>query len=161
MEIKKDMMTLQMKNVLSFRGKLDQKGLNDKRQEMYDIIKQLGVHPIYPEITTNFGSEQTENGLLIDMEILIPLDKDISHEVAVMNKEGLRFKPKFQLVNAVCISHVGNKEKIEDCLKELNKYMKVRNMRPITNQYSVPRKNPENPDEIIMDILVGVDPNIL
>ena len=160
MEIKTDM-NLQMKNVISFRGKFDQKGLIDKKQEIDDIIKQLGVHPIHSAITTTFGAVKTDEGQKMDMEILIPVDRDISHEVAMMKKEGLRFKPKFQLTNAVCIRHVGSEDKIGDSLKELKKFMEVRNMRPITTGYNIPQNDPEKPDEFIMDIMIGIDPNIL
>ena len=65
---------LQMKNVLSLRGKFDQNLLMEKRKELDDVMKKLNVHPIHPAITTTFGVEQTPKGTVMDMEILVPVD---------------------------------------------------------------------------------------
>ena len=152
---------LQMKNVLSFRGKMDQNALMEKRKEIDDLMKQLGVHPIHPAITTNFGKEETPNGPVMDMEILIPLDRDISHELAVLKLPGYRFKPLFLLANAVKLHHVGSADSLENSIRELYRYIQVRNMRPITTGYNIPQNDPDDPKDLIMDIMVGVDPNIL
>jgi hypothetical protein len=115
MEIKTEE-NLQMKNVLSFRGKLDQKALMEKRQEIDDLMKKLGVHAIHPAITTTFGVEQTDKGPVMDMEILVPIDRDISHELAMAKLPGYRFKPLFLLANAVRLHHVGNEASLESSI---------------------------------------------
>ena len=160
MEIKTEE-NLQMKNVLSFRGKLDQKALMEKRQEIDDLMKKLGVHAIHPAITTTFGVEQTEKGPVMDMEILVPIDRDISHELAMAKLPGYRFKPVFLLANAVRLHHVGNEASLESSIRELYKFIQVRNLRPITTGYNIPQNDPEDPKDLVIDIMVGVDPNIL
>ncbi len=152
---------LQMKNVLSLRGKFDQNLLMEKRKELDDVMKKLNVHPIHPAITTTFGVEQTPKGTVMDMEILVPVDRDISHELAVLKMPGYRFKPLFLLANAVRAHHVGNTDSLENSIKELYKYLQVRNLRPITTGYNIPQNDPDDPKDLIIDIMVGVDPNIL
>ena len=152
---------LQMKNVLSVRGKFDQNSLMEKRKEIDDMMKKLGVHPIHPAVTTTFGVEQTEKGPLMDMEILVPVDRDISHELAMAKLPGYRFKPIFLLANAVRLHHVGNEASLENSIKELYQFIKVRNLRPITTGYNIPQNDPDDPKDLVLDIMVGVDPNIL
>ncbi|MBR4344387.1 MAG: hypothetical protein IKP88_17080 [Lachnospiraceae bacterium] len=151
---------LQMKNVLSYRGNLNKEGLEAKRDEINALIKEFGAHAIHPAITTSHGIEQTDNGPIIDMEILVPLDRDVSTEVIRKKAPGYRFKPVFQLVNAVRIHHTGGTN-IEDSIKELYKYISVRNMHPITTLYNITINDPEDPKDLIVDLMMGIDPNIL
>ena len=152
---------VEMRNVLSYRGKVDQKLLMEKRKEIDDIMKRFGVRPIHPAITTTFGIEKTENGPIMDMEILVPLDKDISHEIAMAKIPGYRFKPHFLLANAVRLRHTGDTDTIENSIRELYKFMQVRDLKPITTCYNIPMNDPDDPKDLIMDMMVGVDPNIL
>ena len=46
MEITEDL-NLQMKNVLSYRGKVDQKTLEEKRKEIEDLIKEFHLIRMY------------------------------------------------------------------------------------------------------------------
>ncbi|MCR5206797.1 MAG: AraC family transcriptional regulator [Lachnospiraceae bacterium] len=152
---------LQMKNVLSYRGKVDQKLLMEKRKEIDDVMNRFGARPIHPAITSTFGIEKTENGPIMDLEILVPLDKDISHEIAMAKLPGYRFKPLFLLANAVRIRHEGSTETMENSIRELYKFIQVRNLKPITTGYSIPMNDPDDPKDLIIDFMVGVDPNIL
>ena len=160
MEITEDL-NLQMKNVLSYRGKVDQKTLEEKRKEIEALIKEFGARAIHPAVTTSFGAEQTDKGPIMDMEILVPLDKDVSHEVLKKNLPGYRFKPLFLLTNAVRIHHTGETSTIENSIKELYYHLKVRNMRPITTLYNITINDPDNPDDLVIDLMVGCDPNVL
>ena len=74
---------------------------------------------------------------------------------------GYRFKPIFLLANAVRAHLVGNTDSLENSIKELYKYLQVRNLRPITTGYNIPQNDPDDPKDLIIDIMVGVDPNIL
>ena len=150
-----------MKNVLSYRGKVDQKLLMEKRKEIDDVMNRFGARPIHPAITSTFGIEKTENGPIMDLEILVPLDKDISHEIAMAKLPGYRFKPLFLLANAVRIRHEGSTETMENSIRELYKFIQVRNLKPITTGYSIPMNDPDDPKDLIIDFMVGVDPNIL
>ena len=151
---------VQMKNVLSFRAQLDQKGLESKRIEINNVMNRFGVRPIHPAVTANFGPVDTDQGRLIDMEILTPINKDISHEIAIAKIPGYRFKPEFLLTNAVR-AHIEGAGLMEDAIKELYKFIQVRNLRPITALYTFFQNEPDDPKDLIIDLMIGVDPNIL
>ena len=159
MEIKEEM-NLQMKNVFSYRGKLTEKALAKKKVEIESLIKEFGAHPVHPAITTSYGADQNPAGPVIDMEVLIPLDKDVSHEVLVKNLPGYRFKPVFLLTNAVVLHHTGDAN-LEDSIKELYTYINARNMRPITTLYNITINDPDDPNDLVTDLMIGIDPNIL
>ena len=159
MEITEEM-NLKMENVLSFRGKVDKNTLAEKRNEIDKLIKDFGAHAIHPAITTSFGVEQTANGPIIDMEILVPLDRDVSREILVKQIPGYRFKPEFLLANAVRIHHTGASS-LEDSIKELYSYIQTRNLRPITTLYNITVNDPEDPKDLIVDLMIGIDPNKL
>ena len=159
MEITENM-KLEMKNVLSFRGSLTQKSLNEKIKEMEKLVKEFGAHALHPPITTSFGADKTAKEPSIDIEILVPLDKDVSHEVLVKALPGYRFKPVFTLTHAVKLHHVGNTP-LEDSIKELYSYLKVRDLDPLTTLYSITMSTPDKPDETFTDLMVGINPNKL
>jgi len=151
---------LRMTNVLSFRGKVDKQALTEKRDEINALIKEFGAHAIHPAVTTSYGTEETEKGPLIDMEILVPLDRDVSTEIIRKQLPGYRFKPIFLLTNAARIHHTGGSS-IEESIKELYNYIRVRNLRPITTLYNITINDPEDPKDLIVDLMMGIDPNIL
>ncbi len=160
MEIKEHQI-FEMKNVLSFRGKITQQTLVDKRTEIDSLIKEFGARPIHPPVTTSFGVEQGSGEPLMDLEILIPLDKDVSHEVLVKKLPGYRFKPVFLLTNAVMLHNTGSDISIEDSIKRLYSYISSRNMKPITTLYNITFNDPDDPKDLIVDLIIGIDPNKL
>ena len=157
MEIKENM-TLQMKNVLSYRGKMSQQDMMKKSQEIEQVMKEMGVVKAGPSATTTFSVEQGSSGPIMDIEILIPIDKEIKAPVEYT------FKPEIRLVNALMITHIGNPAGLENTLNELNAYIQKHKLPPITTGYNVTTKEPkarEELDTMEIDIYVGISPNIL
>ena len=101
MEIKENM-TLQMKNVLSFRGRMSQQEMVQKSQEIEQVMKDKGVVKAGPTATTTFSVEQSPAGPVMDIEILIPVDKGIEAPA------GYTFKPEILLVNALMANSDGS-----------------------------------------------------
>ena len=95
---------------------------------------------------------------MLDVEILIPLDKEISVSAPYM------IKPVFRLRNAVKIRHKGNPALMQNTANELMEYIKNKGLMPITAGYNVTVQEPTSPtdvDSLIVDIYVGVSDNIL
>ena len=67
-----------MEKVFSIRKKMTQQEIQQTLMDMGKTIKSLGVNKIGPLVTTTFAVEQTPTGPVLDMEILIPLDKGIT-----------------------------------------------------------------------------------
>jgi len=104
-------------------------------------------------VTATYAIENSSDGQRIDMELLIPLDRDISKEVSEELKQnrfdsGVRFLPELILTNAVKIKHKGNPSRIQDSLNVLNEYIVDKKLVPITVGYNVTVKQPKTPAEI-------------
>ena len=160
MEFKENQI-FEMKNVLSFRGKITQKILIDKRTEIDKLIKEFGAHAVHPPVTASFGVDHSSGEPVMDLEILIPLDKDVSHEVLVKQIPGYRFKPLFRITNAVMLHNTGAGISIEESIKKLYSYISSRNMRPLTSLYNITFNDPDDPKDLIVDLIIGIDPNII
>ena len=150
--------TLEMWRLLSYRAKMTQQELNLKSQEIAKLLEQSGAKKTGGAVTGTFSVEQGPNGPLMDVEILIPLDRDIPVPA------GYTWKPHFLLTNALLAKHHGNPATLQSTANELNAYMAEHQLVPITVGYNVTVKEAKTPaelDDMEVDIYVGVSPNIL
>ena len=150
--------TLEMHNVLSYRAKLTQQELQAKSLEIEQLLKDAGAKRAAPTATTTFSIEQGADGPVMDVEILIPLDREIAIPA------GYAWKQHFLLSNALRIRHVGNPATLQNTIDELNAYIAEHKLTPITTSYNVTVKEAKTPSEIDdmeVDIYVGISPNIL
>ena len=150
--------TLEMYNVLSYRGKMTQQELAIKSQEIEKILADMGAKKNGPVVSATYAVEQGATEAVMDVEILSPLDKE------VVVPEGFTWKKHFLLTNALMVRHVGNPMRLSDAINELNNYIVVNGLVPITNGYNVTikeAKTQQELDEMIIEIYVGISPNIL
>ncbi|QEN03560.1 hypothetical protein EW093_02205 [Thiospirochaeta perfilievii] len=92
------------------------------------------------------------------MEILIP----IKHSVKIDNTYLL--KKEFHLTNAIFKKHVGNPNLIQNTYNEMNTYIQVNGLQPITSGYNISVKDQTHGisvDEMEIDVYIGVNPNKL
>lgn len=152
MIIIKEYQTLELENLISFRGKILQNEIQQIGNEMEHEISINGCIKKGNPITAIYNSSEK----YIDIEILIPLDKPLD----VQNK--FSFKKKILIDNAVVGIHKGNPQYIDKSYNELNEYIINKGLVPITAAYNFTRvsdsKNIENTE---IDIYVGINPNIL
>lgn len=149
---------LEMKNVLSYRGEMTQQDVMMKSRELEEIIEKEGAVKTGAPVSTTYMIKDTERGQLLDMEILIPLDK------AIAVPKGFSIKEHFLLVNAIKICHKGNPALLQNTVNELNQYMAEHQLIPITSGYNVTVKDARDPselDQVEVDIYVGISPNKL
>ncbi len=150
--------TLEMNNVLSYRGKMTQAEIMEKSKEMDELMKAAGASKTAPVATTTFAIEQSARGPIMDVEILIPLDKSFALP------SGYVWKPHFLLTNALMIQHIGNPSTLQNSVNELNAYMMEHRLVPISTGYNVTVKEAKTPsemDNMEVDIYVGISPNLL
>ncbi|PWJ09666.1 AraC family transcriptional regulator [Ruminococcus flavefaciens] len=149
---------LEMTNVLSFRGKVTQQQLNEISKEIETLIKSNNAHKKGGSVSATYAVDTTGTIPLIDMELLIPLDKDFPVN------EPYRFKPVFKLKNAIKIRHEGSPVYLQNTANELMRYISEHGYTPATAGYNVTVKEPANQADInnmIVDIYIGVNDNIL
>ena len=160
MEIR-EKQVLEMKNVLSCRGAFNQAEVETVMKSMEAIIAENGAAKTGPTVSATFAVSQSDGMPVFDMEILIPVDKEL-----VFTSETITFKPLFRLTNALVIRHVGNPNTMINTITALNSYITENKLTPITSAYNVTVKEARYPSEIdsmIVDVYVGVreEENIL
>ena len=148
---------LELRNLISYRNKITQQQMAAIMNEMNEIISSYGAVKTGNPISTTFSVENNLSQPMMDIEILIPLNKTIPVP------SGYSFKPIFRLNNAVKVRHTGNPATLQQSADELMKYISEKKLMPITSGYNV-NLNEESKVDIenfSMDIYVGVCDNIL
>lgn len=145
---------LEFYNLLSFRGKIAHCSQDSVISKMIQLIVGQGASKNGPVITTTYSVEQTGNQLMMDIEVLIPVNKIIE----VTND--YTFKPHFRLENAVSLKHEGAPNNIQKSADKLMEYIYENKLTPITTGYNVFSDCNEG-EMINIDMYVGVSSNIL
>jgi hypothetical protein len=147
--------TLEMTNVLSRRGTFSQTELQVEMQKIGLLLKEKAVEKNGSVVTATFAIDVSGD---MDIEILVPLN----HAIFLPN--GYTLKPNFKLTNAVKIRHAGNPVHLQKSAQDINAYIADNQLIPITVGYNVVVSEPKNPQDVenmIVDIYVGISPNIL
>lgn len=157
MEIKENQ-ELIMENVLSFRSKVTQVQMQQEMVKIGQVMQEMGLNKNGPITTATYGVGQSGNNQIMDIEILVPLDR----KVELPSK--YTFKPIIKIVNALSIRHEGHPELLQNTINRLNEYIIKQGKQVITATYNVTVKDAtrkEDLEQMIIDIYVGITPNIL
>ena len=125
---------------------------------MEQIISENSAEKKGFSVTATFAIENNGSQPIMDIEILIPLNKEIHVP------SDYKFEPIFRLNNAIKIRHQGNPAMLQNSANELMKYIADHQLTPITTGYNVTVQEPTNQndvDSLIVDMYVGVSDNIL
>ena len=143
---------LEVENLISFRGKIKVEELQKLGQEMENKASLAGAKKVAYPITATYSVE----GDLIDIEMLLPIDKPID------DIDKFRYKSKVKIVNAIVAKHRGNPMKLQSTCNKLNQYLIEHKLVPITVGYNVTKKiDALNVEDTEIDVYVGISPNIL
>ena len=149
---------LLLENLLSLREKIFQPDISNEMMKIGRFLKDNCLRKTGPIVTATFAIENTGGQSVLDMEILVPMDKkaDLPAEY--------KYKRVFRLVNAVYARHQGNPTALQNTYDEMLEHIKKNNLQQITAGYNV-NINDMLPgmsmDEMIIDVYIGVNPNIL
>jgi effector-binding domain-containing protein len=147
-----------MKNVLAIRKKMGQQEIQQTLVGMGNIIKDLGANKSGTVVTTTYAVEQAVTGPMLDMEILVPLNKEVTVS------EPYIFKPLFHLKYAVYARHEGNPQLLQNTLNQMMAYIQENRLTQITSVYSVNIKElklGDSMNDMVTDLYIGVNPSIL
>jgi effector-binding domain-containing protein len=145
------------KNLLSLRKKMTQQDLQTEIIKIQKYLQIKSLNKIGPLITATFAVDQAITPVM-DMEILIPIDKEF------LSEGEYKFKKEFHMINALKIEHHGNPIQLQNTYNELNKYILENNLQPITAAYNVTVRDAmdiSEIDNVQIDIYIGINPNIL
>jgi effector-binding domain-containing protein len=149
---------LHMTNVLSFRKRAAMAEIQTELARVGRFVEDGGFTKAGPTVTATFAAEVIDGAQVLDMEVLIPLDKPFTPP------EGCTLKQEFRLVNAVVIRHTGNPAGLQSTINGLLAYIQQKNLTPITPGYNVTVREVKTPAEIddaVVDVYLGISPNIL
>lgn len=147
---------LRMENVLSVRKEMSQIQVNEELMKIRKFFEANGIKKNGSIVTTTFAIENSNGQPIMDMEILVPMDKkiDLTGEY--------RLKEVFHLKNAVYARHTGNPNNLQATFNEVKEFIHTKELTTITSGYTVMVTETVNSlDEMIMDVYIGVSSNLL
>jgi effector-binding domain-containing protein len=149
---------IDLENLLSFRLK----GSTVQLQKLSDVVSSFiekgGYKKTGPTISATYSVETNGNTDIIDFELLIPLDRSF------IPPDGCIHKERFSLKNAISIRHIGNPQSLQDTCNILLSYIQQNGLQPITVGYNVTVDDTQLeiiPGEVIIDVYIGLSPNLL
>jgi len=142
--------SLKVENVLLLRKKVTQFELNEEMLKISRFLKANELKKVGPMITTTFAIEDSG---VIDMEILVPIDR------VIVPSDEYKFKSLFEIENALYIKYEGNPEFLQDTYKQMIEYIKGNRLQQATPIYNVEVKEMlpgMSYDEFEIDIYIGI-----
>lgn len=146
---------LEVKNLISLRGRFKQEEIPGAMQKLKTYADAHGVRPVGGPISVTFGVEQTADGILADTELLMPVDG------AVKGNEEIARKERLFLTNAVMLQYAGSPVMFQNACNELNTYIQEKGYTPITAGYTVTKGVDQLSGTMEMEVYVGISPNVL
>jgi hypothetical protein len=135
------------------RQKMKQEELAVHLKRLKDYIALKGAKQVGGTITVTYG---IENGNL-DEEIYIPIDK------AVPSQGDIIYKLELLLTNCLQTTYRGNPQFFQKTLEELNRFIVLNKLMPISAGFNVNVKEIVDPADIDLfevDTYVSISPNI-
>jgi len=147
---------LRLANLVSIRRKMSQRELTEEVKNVKELISHSG-HKAGDLVTATFAAEKNEKGeVIMDVEILCPVDNEIS----VMQPYIL--KKELYITNALMSEFSGPASGISSVYNEINKYIMDHNLQPVTAAYTVNKfGSAANGSKADIAVYVGINPNVL
>lgn len=144
---------LDMRNLISFRGKLKQEELSNVIQRMKCYADAQGATVVEGPLSVTYGVEQTELGTVADAEIMMSLDKEVSGTKEFVWRE------QIYLANAVRLHYTGSPAMFQNACNEMNTYIQEKRYIPITAGYILTKGADQISGMVDMEVYVGISPN--
>lgn len=146
---------LDVRGLLSFRGKVKQDGLPEIMKSMKEYVEAQGVRVTDGPISVTYAVEASPEGMVSDTEILLPISGKVEANGTFAWKERL------YITNAVKLMYAGTPELFQAACEEMNAYVQEKQYVPITAGYVVTKGIDQLTGLISMEVYMGISPNIL
>lgn len=144
--------TLELENVISFLGSVTQAEVEGIGKDMEAFVAKAGASRVGNPVTAIYGMDASK----IDVELLLPIDKQIE------SSQKYTYKERIRIVNAVAAKYTGNPDGLQEACNELNQYIVDHKLVPVTVGYNVTKRvDAVDLENTEVDIYVGISPNIL
>ena len=145
---------LEIKNVLNFRRRLDNQDAMNISKEIDGILENNNARKSSGVITVTHNISVENGKQIIDLEMFIPLDKEI------FAPSGYKFLPCFVLNDAYKLRIEGNPQQMQEAIQKFAEYIRNKNCKPSTPLYVVTVKETTGSldvDNMITDLYSGVE----
>lgn len=149
---------LQKKNLFSKRFTTSQIEFSKFMMELKKLCDD-NLFIVANIITVTYGIQQTPEGQMMDIEVLI----EIQNMNSDVNMPGdFNIKEEISIINAINMHYEGNQQESVSALNEINRYLSDNKLQAITPAYTVSH-NPfvQLGNNINMDVYVGINPNVM
>lgn len=141
----------EISNLVSLSGRYSNTGFQNALSDMVKKYKDFLVNGEEIIITTTKSLEVIQGEQIMDVEILLPIDGQISVE------NPYEFKKEIKITNAL-YTKIFNIVNLQENLNIVNQYILDNNLVAITSAYLIQTKH-ENKQYI--EVYIGINPNIL
>lgn len=149
--------SIKYENVISLRKKIIESEIKMLVGKFISDLQQTEAKKNGPMITATFGMEEINGEKILDMELLIPVDRKVE-----LPKEYV-FKPIFHIVNAIYTRYIGNPYEIQNTYVELAEFIQDNKFQQITVAYNFNINDESAVHGLtpIIDIYIGINPSVL
>ena len=147
---------LNLENVLSLRKRMTEAEVQQEMIQIGKFLESKDINKNGPVVTATFAVEEVDGQVILDMEILVPMDKSIALEGEYKRKK------VFHLVNAVYARHEGNPSLLQNTYNQMLEYVQENELQQITAAYNVNMvdlQQGQSMDEMIIDVYIGINPS--
>lgn len=146
--------SIRFDHVASFRKKIKQSEVDRELGQFVAILQGSGARRSGPMISATFGVENGQEEQVLDIEFMFPIDRQIDLP------EPYKFKPVFQLVDAIHTRYAGNLQSLDRVFLELVNYINQNQMIQVSAGYKVSAQPPAG-EEACFDVYIAVNQSIL
>lgn len=126
--------SIRFNNLLHFKGKITVSQNVDLQAKVVDILKaNEAKNPTNTTINITHKVELIDGNQVLDMELLIPLDKPISN---FNNHDGFDFIHKLSIENVLKLDFKGNQQDLQFSVQRLVNYINDNKLSPKTPLYT-------------------------
>lgn len=146
--------SIKFDHVASFRKKIKQSEVDNELGKFVAILQGSGARRNGPMISATFGVENDQEEPILDIEFMFPIDRPIDLP------EPYKFKPVFQLVDAIYTRYAGNPQGLDRVFMELMNYINQNQLIQVSAGYKISTQPPTG-SEACFDVYIAVNQSIL
>jgi hypothetical protein len=146
--------TLHVQNLITIRQKMKQEEMPIHLKKLLDYITLHGAKKVGGFISATYGI--TDGSM--DAEIYIPIDKEIPSQGELI------YKPELLLTNCLKVTYIGNPQLLQKTLDELNQFIAMNKLMPISVGFNVTIHEITDPADIELfevETYVSISGNVI
>ncbi len=151
---------LEINNLLCIRKKLLQEQISNEIEITAKLIQQYNLGKIKKVITTAHSAENIDGQVIVDIEIMVEIDKFNINSKA-LSKVFNYTKKDFRIYEAVGAKHEGDINTLMKTVDKIMNYIAENNLQQITNLYTIYSGSEVETNHQLVECYIGISRNLL